>query len=121
MRIQSLAKALGPLAAAAALVLAAVVPAAAEAGAASAPPARAVADCPLGSVCFWSQPDFTGDMRTAQYRQHDCETVPFGTARSIVNNSDETLTFFAEARCKVPVGGLEPGGRVHSVSVSSWQ
>ena len=65
--------------------------------------------------------DFTGDMRTVQYGQHDCETVPFGTARSIYNNSYETRTFFAEARCKVPVGGLEPGGRVRSVSVSSWQ
>ncbi|MYT31999.1 MULTISPECIES: peptidase inhibitor family I36 protein [unclassified Streptomyces] len=121
MRIQNLATALGPLVAAAALTLAATVPAAAEAGAASAPPARALADCPMGSVCFWSQPDFTGKMRAAQYPQHDCEAAPFGTARSVYNNGYETRTFYAAADCKVHIGALEPGGSVRSVSVASWQ
>ncbi|WP_438486919.1 peptidase inhibitor family I36 protein [Streptomyces sp. S186] len=121
MRIQHLATALGPLAAAAALALAATVPAAAAAGAAPAPPARTPADCPVGFLCFWSQPDFTGEMRALQYPQHDCEAAPFPTARSVYNNGEETRTFYAAARCKVRIGSLEPGGSVRSVSVSSWQ
>ncbi|MEK2476685.1 peptidase inhibitor family I36 protein [Streptomyces noursei] len=120
MRIQHLAAALGPLAAATALALAATAPAHAGNGAALPARARAAAACPEGSVCFWSKPEFDGQMRAAQYPEHDCEATPFQPARSVYNNSDETRSFFAGPRCTVRVGTLQPGGSARSVSLASW-
>ncbi|MFF2805799.1 peptidase inhibitor family I36 protein [Streptomyces sp. NPDC058000] len=123
MRTQHLGTALGPLTAAAALILATVLTSPAHAGtsAASAPRARATAACPEGSLCFWSEPDFGGTMRTAQDPRHDCESAPFQPARSVYNHAYETRTFYSGPRCSVRVGALEPGGSARSVSVSSWR
>ncbi|MFJ9615194.1 peptidase inhibitor family I36 protein [Streptomyces noursei] len=120
MRIQHLAAALGPLAAATALALAATVPAHAGNGAALPARARATAACPEGSVCFWSQREFGGQMKAVRSPQQDCEDTPFQPARSVYNNSGETRTFYAEPGCTVLVGTLQPGGSARSVSLSSW-
>ncbi|MFK0296276.1 peptidase inhibitor family I36 protein [Streptomyces sp. NPDC090442] len=121
MRIQQLSAALGPLAAAVALVVTTAVPSHATTGTASTALASAEASCPEGSVCFWSKPDFEGEMKAVQNRQHDCGDTPFHPARSVRNNAHEAVSFYAGPRCSVHVGTLEPGGSARSVSLSSWR
>ncbi|GGU72740.1 hypothetical protein GCM10010211_43230 [Streptomyces albospinus] len=121
MRIHHVTAALGSLAAAAALALATTAPAHARTGAVSDAPARAAADCPQGYVCFWSEPDFGGEMRAAQNPQHDCEATPVQPARSVYNHGSDSRTFSSKPRCSVRVGSLEPGGSARSIEVSSWQ
>ncbi|WP_043263077.1 peptidase inhibitor family I36 protein [Streptomyces sp. CT34] len=121
MRIHHVTAALGSLAAAAALALATTIPAHARTGAASDAQARAAAVCPQGFACFWPEPDFGGEMRTAQNPDHDCRATPVQPARSVYNHSSDALTFFSRSRCSVRVGALESGGYAQSVNVSSWQ
>ncbi|MGW1376175.1 peptidase inhibitor family I36 protein [Streptomyces sp. NPDC002446] len=121
MRIQHITAALGSLAAAAALALAAIAPAHAGTGAASDPQARAAAVCPQGSLCFWPEPHFGGEMRAVQDTQHACRATPVEPARSVYHHGYEPRTFYAGSNCSVPVGTLQPGGSARSISISSWQ
>ncbi|QHC22759.1 peptidase inhibitor family I36 protein [Streptomyces sp. GS7] len=121
MRIHHVTAAIGSLAAAAALALATTAPAQARTGAVPDAPARAATACPQGSVCFWPEPDFGGEMRAAQSAQHDCQATPVQPARSVYNHGSDSLTFFSRSNCSVRVGALEPGGSARSVDISSWQ
>ncbi|MFB7629898.1 peptidase inhibitor family I36 protein [Streptomyces sp. NPDC056149] len=121
MRIQQLSAALGPLAAAVALVFTTAVPTHATTGTATTSRVGAEAACPEGTVCFWSKPDFDGEMKAVHNRQHDCREVPFTPSRSVYNHAHETVSFYAKLHCSVQVGTLEPGGSARSVSLSSWR
>jgi hypothetical protein len=86
-------------------------------------PASADAQCPQNTVCFWTGPNFTGEMSTYENPvSHECGRTPAQPARSIYNNdSDQEWTFYQDPYCSAFATTLAPGEREPFTHVYSWQ
>lgn len=76
-------------------VMAVAIPATAT-GARAADPAEVT--CPVGSVCFWKDPEFQGQ-KSEVAPLPGCNTVPGDSARSAMNVTSAFVLTFAESEC----------------------
>lgn len=93
------------------------------AGAAQAATPSAIdALCPQGYVCFWSGPNFTGDLQVySNPTYHTCDTTPAQPARSIINRDDQPWSFYSDLDCGAFAVTLSPGESDPFVKVYSWK
>jgi hypothetical protein len=90
-------------------------------GAANADPDLPYLPCPDGYVCFFSGPNFTGDMAVHKNPEnHDCGATGVRPARSIINRDDQTWDFFHDGGCRAWAGTLAPGQNFTDTHANSW-
>ncbi|NJQ03476.1 peptidase inhibitor family I36 protein [Streptomyces zingiberis] len=83
---------------------------------------RAVQSCPQGYVCFWAEPGFRGVMRVYKNpRFHVCGWVPQHYARSVVNQDNQTWSFYGDVNCTAHVVTLDPGQAAANVVIRTWK
>lgn len=91
--------------------------------AAAAPVAEQTPDeCPVGAVCFWTEPGFEGEMTVRENPGFGCDPVPHGKLGSIVNHLNRPVGLFADTACEEFVEVAAPFEPLEYVeSVSGWR
>lgn len=87
----------------------------------AAPAESAASACPAGHVCFYSGPNYTGEMKVSKNpKNHKCGAVPLKPARSIRNRDDQTWGFYADRKCTDHARTLAPGAGITYTEGFSW-
>ncbi|WP_460497003.1 peptidase inhibitor family I36 protein [Glycomyces tarimensis] len=78
--------------------------------------------CEKGNVCFWTEPNYKGEISVFYEPGNNCDAAYDGVIRSAANRSGKRITLYEDQNCEVPLVTLWDKVEIDDVGLDaqSW-